>query len=46
MPPLIRSTITHPTLALASAVLWGVVEFMALWRSRWMARSNRRESAP
>ncbi len=44
MRSLIRSTMTHPALALGSTVLWGLVELMALWRSRWLTRSNRRKS--
>jgi hypothetical protein len=46
MRSLIRSTMTHPALALGSTVLWGLVEFMALWRSRWLTRSHRRELTP
>lgn len=29
-------------LAIGGAVLWGLVEFMALWRSRWAARAKPR----
>jgi len=25
-------------LALGSALLWGMIELIALWRSRWMVR--------
>jgi hypothetical protein len=31
-----------PSLALGSAVLWGVIELLALWRSRWLTRTNAR----
>lgn len=27
-----------PVLAIGAALLWGVVEWMALWRSRWLQR--------
>ncbi|HEY8708759.1 MAG TPA: hypothetical protein VIM34_12265 [Burkholderiaceae bacterium] len=27
-------------LALGSALLWGLLEFVALWRSRWARRSR------
>ncbi|MDT8998251.1 hypothetical protein RQP53_03060 [Paucibacter sp. APW11] len=30
----IQRWITHPALALGSTVLWGVIECVALWRSR------------
>ena len=32
-----RKTITHPALAIGSALLWGLLEFIALQRSRRMA---------
>lgn len=34
MNQLLRRTITHPMLAIGSTILWGVVEFIALQRSR------------
>jgi len=36
MRSIIRKTLTHPTLALGSAALWGLIELVALnrfWRS-------------
>jgi hypothetical protein len=33
-----RKLIAPSALAIGSAVLWGLVEFMALCRSRWAAR--------
>ena len=30
----------RPALALAGATLWGVIELLALWRSRWMTRGR------
>lgn len=38
MPTTVRRWITHPSLALGSTMLWGVVEFFALIRSRWATR--------
>lgn len=38
MHTLIRKMLTHPALALGSAVIWGVIEFVALNRLR---RSDR-----
>ena len=37
MRDLISRTISHPALALGSTVLWGVLEFIALQRSRFGA---------
>lgn len=34
-----HSTSLRP-LALASALLWGLLEFVALWRSRWARRGR------
>ncbi len=34
MHKLFRKTISHPALALGSTVLWGLLEFIALQRSR------------
>jgi len=34
----VRRMITHPALALGSTVLWGVVELLALTRSRLLGR--------
>jgi hypothetical protein len=36
MTNLVRNLITHPALALGSTVLWGMIELLALWRSRWL----------
>jgi hypothetical protein len=33
-----RPSITPSALALGAAVLWGVIEWVALWRSRWRER--------
>lgn len=33
--------IGRPALALGSTVLWGVIEFVALWRSRWLTHEPR-----
>jgi hypothetical protein len=30
-----RRFIAHPALALGSTLLWGVIELLALFRSRW-----------
>jgi hypothetical protein len=39
-----RRLIAHPALALGSTLLWGVVELIALARSRWIqARETRQE---
>ncbi len=35
---LVRRWITHPTLALGGSLLWGVVELLALARSRVAAK--------
>jgi len=35
MQYLMRKVFAHPVLALGSTVLWGIVEFAALCRSRW-----------
>ena len=32
---------SHRALALGSALLWGLVELVALWRSRWLGGSQR-----
>jgi hypothetical protein len=42
MTDMLRRTVTHPLLAIGSTLLWGVVELLALQRSR-LARA--RESA-
>jgi hypothetical protein len=34
-------TLQHPLVALAATVLGGLVEFAALWRSRWAHRAAR-----
>ena len=36
--PLPSLRTSHRAFALASALLWGVVELVALWRSRWFGR--------
>lgn len=41
MQSLLRKSITHPALALGSTLLWGLVEFVALCRSRWAGRMRR-----
>jgi hypothetical protein len=41
MRNIFRRTIAHPALALGSTVLWGLVEFMALQKSRRTARKHR-----
>jgi len=33
----LRSVVRHPG-AFGSALLWGLVELVALWRSRWARR--------
>jgi len=41
MPRFLRPSVRQPALALGctvSAVLWGVIEFVALSRSRWLRR--------
>jgi hypothetical protein len=38
MHKLTRRVFAHPVLALGSTVLWGIVEFVALCRSRWQHR--------
>jgi hypothetical protein len=34
MTDMLRRTVTHPLLAIGSTLLWGVVELLALQRSR------------
>lgn len=34
VPSFGRRLLTHPALALGSTLIWGLVEVMALWRSR------------
>ena len=36
----VRNFISHPALALGSTLLWGMIELVALCRSRWVARMN------
>jgi len=38
MRTLFRNTIYHPALALGSTLLWGMLEFVALQRTRRAAR--------
>ena len=33
---MMRRYIAHPALALGSTLLWGVIELLALFRSRWI----------
>ena len=40
MGGLLRKTISHPALALGSTLLWGLVEFLALSRSRYTSRNR------
>jgi hypothetical protein len=35
MSMLLRKAITHPALAIGGALLWGIVELIALQRARW-----------
>ena len=39
----VQRVLRHPMLALGSTVLWGIVEFGALWRSR-LARISARKA--
>jgi len=39
MNGLLRTAISHPG-ALGSAMMWGLVEFVALCRSRWSRRGR------
>jgi len=41
MRTMLGKAISHPALALGSAVLWGVLEFIALQRSRLSHRGIR-----
>ncbi|MDK9713155.1 hypothetical protein [Sulfuritalea hydrogenivorans] len=34
MDPTLRRTIAHPAMAIGSALLWGIVELIALHRAR------------
>ena len=38
MSQFIRRWIAHPSVAFGSTLLWGMVEFLALARSRWSMR--------
>lgn len=38
MSQFIRRWIGHPSVAFGSTLLWGMVEFLALARSRWSMR--------
>jgi hypothetical protein len=42
MLKIVRRTITHPSLAIGSTLLWGVIELLALQRSARMARGQSR----
>jgi hypothetical protein len=44
MSTLLRKTITHPALAIGSALLWGLVEAIALQRARWTTSSRSRRN--
>jgi hypothetical protein len=41
---MMRRLITHPALALGSTLLWGVIELLALLRSRWSRPGRPHES--
>lgn len=43
---LLRRAISHPALSIGSAVLWGMLEFIALQRSRLGHRSRRHAPLP
>ena len=38
MPNRARPSIAPSALALGAAVVWGLIEWVALWRSRWRDR--------
>ena len=38
MPNRARPLIAPSALALVAAVVWGLIEWVALWRSRWRER--------
>lgn len=40
MSVFLRKTISHPALALGSTLLWGLVELLALARSRYASRAR------
>lgn len=42
MHPPRRPSLTLPALAIGSSLLWGAIEFVALCRSRWAGRAQRR----
>lgn len=42
MSNVVRKALHHPLLALGSTLLWGIVEFGALWRSRLTSRQRAR----
>ncbi|MCX7162978.1 MAG: hypothetical protein WCI19_15825 [Betaproteobacteria bacterium] len=42
MYPLFRKLIAHPALAIGSTLLWGMVELIALQRTRRQAPPSRR----
>ena len=42
MHHVIQKAITHPVISLGSAVLWGILEFMALQRLRREDRKRRK----
>lgn len=43
MNPIIQKAISHPVISLGTAILWGLLEFMALQRLR---RDSRRKRKP
>ena len=45
MPQPARRLTFEPAIALAVAALWGLVEFAALWRSRWRERGADKPTA-
>jgi len=38
-----QKELTYSATAIGAAVLWGVVELVALWRSRWATRARSRD---
>jgi hypothetical protein len=36
-----HKTMTYSAVAIGGALLWGVIEVVALWRSRWATRATR-----
>ena len=40
MPKRARPLIAPSAIALGAAVVWGLIEWVALWRSRWRERET------